>query len=62
MGIWLATHVGMMLLLLACVQRSKTYFLMLFAGTTIGSLWYKIAIDGEILEYFQKNISHYFYS
>jgi signal transduction histidine kinase len=54
MGIWLATHVGMMLLLLACVQRSKTYFLMLFAGTTIGSLWYKIAIDGEILEYFPK--------
>jgi hypothetical protein len=52
MGIWLATHVGMMLLLLACVQKSKTYFLMLFSGTAMGFFWFKVTIGGDVFNNF----------
>ena len=51
-GLWLASHVGMMLLLLACVQHAKTYFLLLLLGTLIGGAWYSITLDGDVFGYF----------
>ena len=51
-GLWLASHVGMMLLLLACVQHAQTYFLLLLIGTLMGGGWYSITLDGDIFRYF----------
>ena len=51
-GLWLASHVGMMLLLLACVQHAQTYFLLLLIGTLMGGGCYSITLDGDIFRYF----------
>jgi two-component system CAI-1 autoinducer sensor kinase/phosphatase CqsS len=51
-GLWLASHVGMMLLLLACVQQAKTYFFLLLLGTLIGGAWYSITLNGDFFKYF----------
>ncbi len=51
-GLWLASHVGMMLLLLACVQQAKTYFLLLLLGTLMGGACYSITLNGDVFKYF----------
>ena len=51
-GFWLATHVGMLLLLQTAVQYVRTFFLLLVPGTLIGILWYQVTINGDALIHF----------
>ncbi len=51
-SLWLATHVGMLLLLQAAVQYATTFFLLLVPGTLIGIAWYQVTINGSALAHF----------
>jgi two-component system CAI-1 autoinducer sensor kinase/phosphatase CqsS len=51
-SLWLATHVGMLLILLAAVQYARTFYLLLVLGSLIGIFWYKVSINGDALSHF----------
>ena len=51
-GLWLATHMGMLLLLQTVLQQIRTFFLLLVPGTLIGIAWYQVTINGDALAYF----------
>jgi len=51
-SLWLATHVGMLLLLQTAVQYARIFFLLLVPGTITGILWYKLTIGGDALAQF----------
>ena len=51
-SLWLATHVGMLLILLVAVRYARPFYLLLVPGTLIGVLWYKVTIGGDVLAHF----------